>query len=130
MMPIFIKRIYDPYEENDGYRILVDRLWPRGISKEKAKLYCWAKELAPSHELRKSFAHNKELFEEFRIRYLEELRTNEKIKNEIKQISKLSLDHNITLLYAAKNTVYNNAIVLREEIILNTDAEDDRKIKD
>ncbi|WNS74702.1 DUF488 domain-containing protein [Bacillus sp. DTU_2020_1000418_1_SI_GHA_SEK_038] len=120
MSNIFIKRIYDPCEENDGYRILVDRLWPRGISKEKAKLYYWAKNLAPSHELRKSFSHNKELFDEFRIRYLEELRTNDLIKNEIKQISKLSLNQNITLLYAAKNTIYNNAIVLKDEILMNT----------
>ncbi len=98
MSNIFIKRIYDHYEENDGYRILVDRLWPRGISKEKAKLYCWAKDLAPSHELRKKFAHNKEHFDEFRERYLEELRTSDLLRNEIKQISKLSLDQNITLL--------------------------------
>ncbi|MEH7344438.1 DUF488 family protein [Bacillus sp. JJ1532] len=130
MSNIFIKRIYDPYEENDGYRILVDRLWPRGISKEKAKLYCWAKDLAPSNELRKKYAHNKEHFDEFRERYLEELRTSDLIKNEVKQIIKLNLDHNITLLYAAKNNFYNNAIVLRDEILLNKNAENDQTIND
>lgn len=123
MANIFIKRIYDPWEEKDGYRILVDRLWPRGVSKEKAKLYGWAKDLAPSHELRKRFAHNKENFDDFRVRYLGELRNNDLIKSEIKQISKLSMVDNVTLLYAAKNPIYNNAIVLKEELLKNTDDE-------
>lgn len=123
MTNIFIKRIYDPWEEKDGYRILVDRLWPRGVSKEKAKLYGWAKDLAPSHELRKRFAHNKENFDDFRVRYLGELRNNDLIKSEIKQISKLSMVDNVTLLYAAKNPIYNNAIVLKEELLKNTDDE-------
>ncbi|KAB2334648.1 DUF488 domain-containing protein [Cytobacillus depressus] len=117
MANISIKRIYDPYEESDGYRILVDRLWPRGVSKEKANLYCWAKDLAPSHELRKEFHHNIELFDEFRKRYKAELRSNESIKSEFKRLSELSLTNNITLLYAAKDPNYNNALVLKDEIV-------------
>lgn len=77
MTHIFLKRVYEPYDESDGCRVLVDRLWPRGISKENARLSIWLKDAAPSPELRKWFCHKSELFAEFRNRYLEELRTSE-----------------------------------------------------
>ena len=77
MSNLIMKRIYESYDESDGCRILIDRLWPRGISKEAANLSFWLKDLAPSNELRKWFCHKPELFEEFRTRYLDELRTDE-----------------------------------------------------
>jgi uncharacterized protein YeaO (DUF488 family) len=86
MEEIFIKRIYDPFDENDGERILIDRLWPRGISKEVAKISMWAKEIAPTSDLRKWFSHKPELFEEFQQRYLDELRTE---KQKIQLVTEL-----------------------------------------
>ncbi|MEH7419171.1 DUF488 family protein [Neobacillus drentensis] len=113
---VFIKRIYEPYDEMDGFRILVDRLWPRGISKDAARLSFWFKEIAPSNELRKSFCHVPELFEEFRSRYLEELRTDEEKRDLVRKILELSADGRVTLLYGAKEPIYNHAQVLMEEL--------------
>lgn len=113
---IELKRIYEPYEETDGYRILVDRLWPRGIKKENARLAHWLKEVAPSNELRKSFCHEVELFGEFKERYLQELRTEAK-SLKVDEICELALVDTVTLLYAAKDPLHNNAVVLREELI-------------
>lgn len=116
MANIFMKRIYEPYEETDGCRILVDRMWPRGISKEAANLSYWLKELAPSNELRKWFCHKPELFEEFSKRYLDELRTDEKKLEYIGQIIEMGTKGNVTLLYGAKDPVHNHALVLMEEL--------------
>jgi uncharacterized protein YeaO (DUF488 family) len=105
-----IKRIYDPPTSSDGLRVLIDRLWPRGVAKEDAAVDVWAKELAPSNELRKWFAHEDEKFEEFTRRYHLEL------ANATGEIDKLltSVDDGVvTLLYAAKNTTSNHAIVLQ-----------------
>lgn len=112
----FLKRIYDPYEEMDGCRILIDRLWPRGISKEAAKLSYWLKDIAPSNDLRKWFCHKPELFDEFRNRYLEELRTDEQKLEFIRQIIELADRGPVTLLYGAKDPVHNHARVLMEEL--------------
>ncbi|MFO1441688.1 DUF488 family protein [Bacillus sp. Bva_UNVM-123] len=121
-MKIRIKRIYDPVEQQDGCRIQVDRLWPRGISKERASLAHWMKEVAPSHQLRKQFNHNSEQFEEFRMNYIEELRSDTLKSQMIKELCQLATTHDLTLLYAAKNTTYNHAVVLREEILhISTD---------
>jgi len=114
MPAIFLKRIYEPYDENDGSRILIDRLWPRGISKDAAMLSEWMKEIAPSSELRKWFCHKPELFEEFRERYLNELRSDDQKQDLIRKI--ISAEGNITLVYGAKDPVYNHAIVLQEEL--------------
>lgn len=111
MPNIFLKRIYDPYDETDGMRILIDRLWPRGISKEDARLDYWLKDVAPSSELRKWFCHKPELFEEFRTKYLEELQ-GEKIEPLLEIASK----NQVTLLYGAKDPVYNHAVVLFGEL--------------
>ncbi|WP_040206094.1 DUF488 domain-containing protein [Neobacillus jeddahensis] len=116
MARIILKRIYEPVDELDGCRILIDRLWPRGISKDEARLSYWFKEVAPSNELRKSFCHVPELFEEFRTRYLEELRTNEEKQDLIRQIVDLAEKDAVTLLYGAKDLVHNHAQVLLEEL--------------
>jgi uncharacterized protein YeaO (DUF488 family) len=112
----FLKRVYEPCDEADGFRILVDRLWPRGISKEGAKLTAWQKEVAPSPDLRKWFCHKPELFEEFRVKYIEELHTDEQKQKIINEIITMTSKGRVTLLYGAKDPVYNHAIVLQEEL--------------
>lgn len=114
---IFLKRIYEPFDPGDGYRILVDRLWPRGVSKEKAKLDEWAKDLAPSSELRKWFGHKPERFAEFRECYLEELRVESTKEMKLAELATLALSQEVTLLYGAKDPIHNHAHVLREELI-------------
>jgi uncharacterized protein YeaO (DUF488 family) len=116
MTEIFLKRIYEPYEESDGSRVLVDRLWPRGIKKENAHITSWMKEIAPSSELRKWFCHKVELFAEFRSRYLDELRTDEQKIQLVGQLCDMAAQGKLTLLYGAKDPVHNQAVVLREEL--------------
>ena len=107
---IKIKRIYDTYDENDGFRVLVDRLWPRGIKKEKAHIHEWIKEIAPSEDLRKWFDHDPSKWEQFKKRYFKELDKNRELCKEL--IEKYSED--ITLVFAAKDEQHNNAIILKE----------------
>lgn len=111
MKTIQIKRIYEEASSDDGYRILVDRLWPRGISKERAKLNDWEKEVAPSAELRKWFGHQPERFEEFKKLYKKELKEK---TEELQRIQHLAQKQKITLLYSAKDTQMNQAVVLQE----------------
>ena len=111
MEKINIKRIYDEPLEGDGYRILVDRLWPRGISKKEVKLDEWNKEIAPSTELRKWFGHKKERFEEFGHLYREELKTKTEELDRLKTVAKREV---ITLLYGAKFPAINHAVILKE----------------
>lgn len=107
---IQIKRTYDPVTEDDGYRVLIDRLWPRGLSKENAKIDFWMKEIAPSTELRKWFHHDPDKWEEFQKLYKEELSNN---KDLLAQLLKLEKDNNkVTLLYSAKDRGKNQAVVL------------------
>jgi uncharacterized protein YeaO (DUF488 family) len=105
------KRIYDPAEPGDGYRILVDRVWPRGVSREAANLDEWAKDLAPSTELRKWFGHDPARFGEFRTRYRAELRER---GDEIERLRALARSRSLTILYAARDRDHNNAVVLAE----------------
>ena len=106
-----LKRVYLPAEGTDGYRILVDRLWPRGISKEKAKIDLWLKEVAPSNELRKWFGHDPERFNEFTERYKAELQAS----GALEELRQAIQEHpNVTLLYAAHDEQHNNAVVLQE----------------
>ena len=105
------KRIYDGSSEDDGLRILVDRLWPRGMSKEKAKVDLWLKDVAPSDELRKWFAHDQKKWEQFKHSYHKELAHKAKLVNLIMEKSRQG---NVTLLYGAKNQELNNAIALKE----------------
>ena len=107
------KRIYDPASPDDGKRILIDRLWPRGIKKENAKIDGWLKEIAPSNELRKWFAHDPAKWQDFKKRYINEL----KKKNEIVQgLRAEAKKGTITFLFAAKDVEHNNAVVLKELI--------------
>lgn len=111
---ITIKRIFEKPQEDDGFRILIDRLWPRGLSKEKAKIDLLLKEIAPSDELRKWFSHDPEKWNDFKKKYNLKLKDNLELAKKIKQIEKE--EKTITLLYSAKDTAHNNAIVLREFI--------------
>lgn len=111
MHPVKIKRIYDPYAKKDGHRVLVDRLWPRGVSKEDAKLDDWNKEIAPSDELRKWFDHKEERFAEFKKRYKKELEDH---RDDLKEIKKVAKEKTVTLLYGAKDEKMNQAVVLQE----------------
>lgn len=105
------KRIYDPADQDDGYRVLIDHVWPRGISKERARLDEWAKELAPSDELRKWFDHDPVRFEEFRVRYRHELAAR---SERLEELSRHAAPGPLTILYAARDEQHNNAVVLCE----------------
>lgn len=111
MNDLRIKRIYEKPEERDGLRILVDRLWPRGMRKETAKLDIWMKEIAPSHELRSWFEHREDRWEEFRERYFEELKGKEELIFKLKELWK---NQTVTLLIAATDKERNNAVAVQE----------------
>lgn len=110
-MTVRIKQIYDEPTATDGYRVLVDRLWPRGVSKERALLDEWCKDAAPSLDLRNWFNHKPERFEEFRSRYTEELRSNSAASH-LKTLA--ANQSTLTLLYAAHDPLINHATVLLE----------------
>jgi uncharacterized protein YeaO (DUF488 family) len=105
------KRIYDPPDESDGYRILIDHVWPRGVSRERARLDEWARELAPSAQVRKSFDHRPDRFPEFRARYRDELIAH---ADRIDELRRRATHSRVTLLYAARDREHNNAVVLTE----------------
>ena len=112
---IALKRAYEEPDEADGLRVLVDRLWPRGVRKDDAHLDAWLKELAPSDELRRWFAHDPERWAEFRRRYRDELRS-EAARNAIDDLAKRSRRETVTLVHAARDESHNNAVVLLELI--------------
>lgn len=105
------KRVYDEPSPDDGTRVLVDRLWPRGVSKEEAELDAWMKEVAPSDELRTWFDHDPEKWEAFRRRYREELSENE---DAVASLHEAATKGTLTLVYSAKDREHNNAVVLRD----------------
>ena len=109
-MKIAIKRVYEPYSENDGWRVLIDRLWPRGLSKEKAHIDDWQKELAPSNDLRHWFNHDVAKWKEFESHYISELDTQSDVVGFF--LSSLKKHAHVTLLYAAHDEEHNNAVVL------------------
>jgi uncharacterized protein YeaO (DUF488 family) len=109
-----IKRIYEPAEIEDGTRILVDGLWPRGISKEKATLYKWVREISPSKDLRNWFKHIPERYDEFSTRYTGELEASDVAKNFSKEVERLLDMGDVTLLYGSKDQNHNNALVLQK----------------
>ena len=112
-MPLRIKRIYEPAEDGDGKRILVDRLWPRGVSKHDAHIDAWLTDIAPSAGLRRWFDHDPKKWTEFRRRYEDELKKNSKAVEELKK----QIDQSTaTLLYGARDSEHNNAIVLMDFI--------------
>ncbi len=108
-----LKRVYEPPDREDGKRILIDRLWPRGIKKEDAKIDEWIKEIAPSTELRKWFSHDPVKWPEFRRRYRKELKDMSDVVTRLTEQAKRST---ITLLFAAKDAAHANAVVLKEVI--------------
>jgi len=110
---IKIKRIYDPPAEDDGFRILVDRLWPRGLTKEKAKADLWLKEIAPSDQLRKWYGHDPKKWAEFKKKYSKELDQKTDL---IDQIVKKTKEGDLTFLFSSKEEKLNNAVALREYI--------------
>lgn len=117
MKQIILHRIYDKSITPEGIRVLIDRLWPRGIKKEEANIDYWFKEVAPSSELRKWFGHKPERFEEFRLKYLQELRNDEEKCQKVDEICQMLDENNVILLYGAKDTEKNHAVVLKEEIL-------------
>jgi uncharacterized protein YeaO (DUF488 family) len=108
---IKVKRIYDQAEQEDGHRILVDRLWPRGVSKGRAAIISWEKELAPTPELRAWFGHRPELWPEFQNRYKEELKKNAFIDTFVKKHKNYKI---ITLLYAGKDESHSHVLLLQK----------------
>jgi len=111
---VSIKRAYEPPEPGDGTRVLVDRLWPRGVKKVDAGISQWMKDIAPSDELRKWFGHQPERWEEFRRRYRAELAGKSEL---IAQLRELTRHGPLTLVYGARDAVHNQAVVLRETLL-------------
>ena len=111
-----IKRIYEKPDFNDGYRILVDRLWPRGIRKDEARLDDWAKPITPSTEIRKAFAHDPANMDIFREIYISELNQNPAADEFLTLVAEKLRKSNVTLLYGAKDEKYNHAVILKDWI--------------
>ncbi|MCY9517062.1 DUF488 domain-containing protein [Paenibacillus apiarius] len=114
---IRLKRIYEPPVPEDGYRILIDRIWPRGVSKQQAAIDEWMKEIAPSPELRKWFGHQPARFEAFSESYVREIEEDSNRSTLANRICEISLDRSVTLVYAAKDSVHNHANVLHRWLI-------------
>jgi uncharacterized protein YeaO (DUF488 family) len=110
-MDVRLKRAYEPPAASDGYRVLIDRLWPRGVSREEARLNEWARELAPSGELRRWFGHDPERFEEFRRRYTGELAGQ---KEKLRELRRRARRGTLTLVYGARDREHNDAVVLAQ----------------
>jgi uncharacterized protein YeaO (DUF488 family) len=108
---IQVKRVYERRSRNDGLRVLVDRLWPRGLTKERAAVGVWLKDLAPSTELRNWFAHDPAKWKQFQARYRKELREK---RESLKLLRQKSNERTVTLLYGARNEEHNEAIVLKK----------------
>jgi uncharacterized protein YeaO (DUF488 family) len=108
---IKVKRVYEKPSRTDGLRVLVDRLWPRGLSKKRAAVKVWLKDLAPSTELRKWFGHDPEKWKQFQVRYRKELRER---KEALKLLKQKSEEHTVTLLYGARDEEHNEALVLKK----------------
>jgi len=113
-----LKRAYEPPDKKDGTRILVDRLWPRGVSKEEASLDEWIKEIAPSADLRTWFGHEQRRWAEFRKRYRAELAEHSEM---LKDLRRRAREGQITLVYSARDEVHNDAVVLRNVILGRAD---------
>lgn len=117
-MNIALKRVYDPAEPSDGYRILVDRIWPRGISQEDARVDLWMRDVAPSTELRQWFGHDPQRWEEFRTRYTAELGAHGELLDLI--LDSMRHRKRVTLLFAASDTEHNQAVVLLDALTVRT----------
>lgn len=115
-MKINLKRVYDPVSKEDGVRILIERLWPRGVKKEDLKMHEWLKEVAPSTDLRKWFSHDPVKWKEFQKKYFEELNKNSEA---LEPLIKALLKGTVTLLYSSKDTEHNNAVSLKNYLEKN-----------
>jgi len=110
-MDVRLKRAYETAGPTDGWRVLIDRLWPRGVSRARAQLDDWDKDLAPSTELRQWFGHDPQRFEQFRLRYIEELRDH---RPQLEALRRRAREGTLTLVYSAQNSEHNDAVVLAE----------------
>ncbi len=119
-MEILLKRVYDPWSAEDGFRVLVDRLWPRGLAKEAAKVDLWSRDVAPSDGLRKWFHHESPDWPEFRRRYLAELEQTPAAVADL--LERLRGRSKVTLLFGAKDAERNQAAVLKEALLQRTSA--------
>ena len=114
MAHITIKRVYDPIDSDDGVRVLVDRLWPRGVSKQALKADHWLREVAPSDQLRQWFGHDPNRWEEFKLRYFAELQTKPET---IELLLELAQEKGLVILYAARDVHHNQAIALQQYLL-------------
>ncbi len=112
-----MKRAYDPPSKDDGTRVLVERLWPRGLTKERASIDIWCKEISPSPELRKWYAHDASKWDEFRARYLDEIRNEPAVE----RLRKLSESRTVTLVFAARDAERSSAKVLMDFLLQSAD---------
>jgi uncharacterized protein YeaO (DUF488 family) len=110
-LDVRLKRAYEPAEDGDGFRVLIDHVWPRGVSRERARLDDWARELAPSDELRKWFDHDPARFAEFRVRFRKELADH---SERLEDLRRRAASGPLTIVYAARDREHNNAVVLSE----------------
>ena len=113
-MTIRVRRAYDPPAAEDGCRVLVDRLWPRGLARENARIEHWLRELAPSHELRKWFAHDPARWDEFQLRYRKEIAQHPVLLDQLRDLARKGV---ITLVYSAHDEVHNDAVVLQHVLL-------------
>jgi uncharacterized protein YeaO (DUF488 family) len=120
-----LKRAYDPRSDEDGKRILVDRLWPRGLTKEKAAIDIWIKEVSPSPELRKWYSHDDSKWAEFQERYRKELEINMESVRRLRDLAEMG---DITLIFSARDQDHNSAVTLREYLQTKSDSNDDKAI--
>ncbi|MGR9046570.1 MAG: DUF488 domain-containing protein [Gammaproteobacteria bacterium] len=121
-MDIRTQRVYTAAHPDDGYRVLVDRVWPRGLSKERVQADLWLKEAAPSHELRKWFGHDRSRWETFKSRYFSELAAR---PDAVQRLLDEAANGRLTLLYSAKDTECNQAVALMEYLLGHADTKDD-----
>lgn len=112
-MPIHVKRAYEPPAQSDGRRVLVDRVWPRGIKKEDLRLDDWVRDVAPSTALRKWYNHDRAKWDEFKKRYFEELDAK---PQSVDRIRRVAAEGTVTLVFSAKDSDYNNAVALSEYV--------------
>jgi uncharacterized protein YeaO (DUF488 family) len=122
-MDVRLKRAYEPPTAADGYRVLIDRIWPRGVSREQARLDEWARDLAPSDELRRWFGHDPVRFAEFRRRYESELRAHEE---KLRELGRRACEGALTVVYGARDTEHNDAVVLADLLKSQRHEADDR----
>lgn len=115
-MSIVLRRIYEENKKLGGHRVLIDRVWPRGISKDDANLDEWMKDIAPSSSLRKWFNHDPDKFDAFKKSYQKEIQENSEAKSKLNELKDIASDGRLVLLYGAKDKEHNHAVVLKEMI--------------